>query len=326
MSHRNQKFIKCHVCLTNFDQIGVEVVNFVTSETVGRTANLDCTGQTQLHQPTENVNMGKSNVEIEPTPDDAVTKEDLFNEVLEDEPNPCCLPCVCLYTQGAPDSRLQLMLRIIGSITLAVAILELGLGGGLFNFLENVKTGAWWVGLITFCAGTCGAVSLNRDWVLAGFVLSIASCITAVVGAALDGVASHSIRAITACASKQDNFSDVIYYGLSRDYPGAQQCLFKTGTIESNGCSCVTRNNDCRDLFLSEWAKFYKKGCVDIINNYSFVLATSTAICTLCFVMAAILAIVSAIELFSPLKKRPDNENSVPAKIPSTELTPEIVT
>ena len=265
--------------------------------------------------------MGKENVEIEPTPDGAVTKDDLLNEVLEDEPNPCCLPCVCLYTQGAPDSRLQLKLRILGFITLAVGIVELGVGGGLFNILDNVKTGAWWVGVITSCAGICGALSLNRDWVLAGFVLSIASCITAVVGAALDGEASHSVRAITACASKSDNNSPTMTYGLMRDYPAATECLFRSGTIESNGCSCVTRNNKCTDYFLSEWAKYYKQGCGDIIDNYSFALFASTAICTLCFVIAAILAIASGIELFSPLKKKRDEDNSIPPKVPSAEVT-----
>ena len=251
------------------------------------------------------------------------------DEVNDKESNPCCIPCICLYTEGSIDLSHVFTLRVIGSLTIIFAICEFGLGGGLFNYLDNVKTGAWWVGVITFCAGVCGAVSVNRDWVLAGFIISIASCITAVVGAALDGEASHKLRAITACASQFDSTSAIMFYGLPRDYSAANACLYSVNVIESDGCSCVTRNNECTDYYLSGWSKFYHQTCNGLIGNYSYTLAASTAFCVFCFIMALILAVVSGLVLFSPelmkfgsLTKKADSKDHIPAETAVNDEVP----
>ena len=251
------------------------------------------------------------------------------NEVNDKESDPCCIPCVCLYTEGSIDIGHVFTLRVIGSLTIIFAICEFGLGGGLFNYLDNVKTGAWWVGVITFCAGVCGAVSVNRDWVLAGFIISIASCITAVVGAALDGQASHKLRAITACASQSDSTSAIMFYGLQRDYTAANACLYAVHVIESDGCSCVTRNNECTDYYLSGWAKFYHQTCNGLIGSYSYTLAASTAFCVSCFIMALILALASGVVLFSPelmklrsLTKKADSKDHIPAETAVSDEAP----
>ena len=248
-------------------------------------------------------------------------------EVQEKEKRACCRPGVCALTAGALAPSHVFLLRIVGWITIFFAVTEFGLGGAVFNYFDNVKLGAWWVGFLAFFAGLCGALSINKDCVLAGLIISLASCVVAVVGAALDGVSSHTFRGITTCASRHDGASAIIYYGLPRDNPLAKNCLYSAATIEVDGCYCVSKNQrTCNEYTLSNYATYYNQGCDDIITNYSDIMATSTAFCVFCFLMTLILAVLSALVLFRPelltSTRQPSSKDHIPAETSVIEEAP----
>ena len=207
----------------------------------------------------------------------------------------------CALTKGDISPNHVFLLRVIGWLTMFFAATEFGIGGTLFNYFDNVKLGAWWVGILAFFAGACCAVSANKDWVLAAIVIAFAALSVAIVGAALDGESSHHFRAITTCASRHDGSSPIIYYGLERDNMLAQGCLYSMDTVEVDSCYCVSKNRRSCDLYtFSAYAMYYEQTCSDVITKYSYAMATSTALCVGVFVMCLILAATGALVLFRP--------------------------
>ena len=247
--------------------------------------------------------MGKEAETESVIPNDARDSEQAAapTEVQETEQRQCCRAGVCGLTEGKIGVSHIFMLRVIGWLTMIFAATEFGVGGTLFNYFDNVKLGAWWVGILAFFAGACCAVSANKDWVLAAIVIAFAALSVAIVGAALDGESSHHFRAITTCASRHDGSSPIIYYGLERDNMLAQGCLYSMDTVEVDSCYCVSKNRRSCDLYtFSAYAMYYEQTCSDVITKYSYAMATSTALCVGVFVMCLILAATGALVLFRP--------------------------
>ena len=229
---------------------------------------------------------------------------------VEETKQAACCPAATPFT----DDNTLLALRLVGGVTIFLAIFEFGLGGALFNFFTNVKLGAWWVGILSFFAGLCAVISLNKTWAMCTFVIAFAAMATSIVGAALDGVSSHAFRAITACASITDATSPYKNYGLSRDYAIAQQCAQSFSTVVSDGCYCVSRNlRTCNEYTLSDYAKFYNQDCGNIITTYSQTMATSTAFCVFNFIVLFTLVALTGYVLFAPAKEAAD-----PSAAPAT--------
>ena len=113
------------------------------------------------------------------------------------------------------DSVHVMVLRIIGSLALIFGVIELGLGGGPFNYLSNQKYGAWWVGLMVTITEINAIIALNKGWVISTLAFSIATLIISVVGAALDGVTTLMGRKPTACASNDGTSAQIVNYGSS---------------------------------------------------------------------------------------------------------------
>ena len=208
-----------------------------------------------------------------------------------------CLGCPAPTPIAGANSLL--VLRLVGSVTIFLALFEFGLGGALYNFLINVKLGAWYVGILSFFAGICAVVSINKAWIISTFVIASAAAVVSVVGAALDGVSSHAFRAITACVSISDATSKYKHYGLQRDYAIAEECANSFTTVVSDGCYCVSRNRrTCNEYALSTYAKFYDQDCGNIITTYSDTMATSTAFCVFNFIVLFTLVVVAGFVLF----------------------------
>ena len=254
------------------------------------------------------------------------------DEVQETEQRQCCRAGVCGLTEGKIAAGHLFALRVIGWLTMFIAATQFGIGGTLFNYFDNVKLGAWWVGILAFFAGACCAVSPNKDWVLSGAVIACAALSVAVVGAALDGESSHHFRAITTCASRHDGSSPIIYYGLERDNMLAESCLYSMDTVEVDSCYCVSKNRRSCDLYtFSAYAMYYDQTCSDVITKYSYAMTTSTALCVGVFVMCLILAAVSALALVrpellnsccGPSTRQPSSKDHIPAETSVIEEAP----
>lgn len=206
--------------------------------------------------------------------------------------------CSCTDSSDPPDSVHVLLLRIIGSFTLVFGGIEIGLGVGIFNFLDNEKLGAWWVGVITVIAGLCAIAAFNRSWVKATCVFSLAACATAAVGAALDGISSLVFQRLSACSSKNITSSQIYNYGSSSDYQYSNACLAAASNYVPNLCYCVTAGgSSCGVFTLSGTAKSYNQDCGNILSTYANSLTASTAFCVMCFVNVAILFVLSSVML-----------------------------
>ena len=76
------------------------------------------------------------------------------------------------------DSLQVMVIRIIGSLAPIFGVIELGLGGGLFNYLSNQKYGAWWVGLMVTITGVNAIIALNKGWGIYTLTFSIATLLS----------------------------------------------------------------------------------------------------------------------------------------------------
>lgn len=205
---------------------------------------------------------------------------------------------------GSPDSSESsdsvhvLLLRIIGSFTLIFGVVEIGLGFGIFTFLNHMKLGAWWVGIITSIAGLCAIAAFNKGWVTATCVVASAACITAVVGAALDGIGSLTFQNLTACSSANNPNSQIYNYGSATDYQYSNACLAAASPLVPGVCYCVTSGGSaCSALSLSGSALYYHQDCGNILTTYANSLTASTAFSVLCFVNVFTLFILSCVML-----------------------------
>ena len=121
----------------------------------------------------------------------------------------------------------------------ACGLVELILGSLLFNTFKHVMLGAWWVSVVSWaCFIPIALCRMNVSLLLA---LSVAA--VAFFGAFQDARNSQHFSAITACATRLESNSDIIYYGKSSDYAAAQSCYSSTEFPVLDGCYCVSNND-----------------------------------------------------------------------------------
>ena len=240
-----------------------------------------------------------------------------------------CAACVCSSSADAiPDATHVLAVRIVGAFAFAFAVIEFGLGGALFNYFVNEKMGAWWVGLIVALAAICAMVSANKGWLTATCVISSASCVVAVVGAAYDGVYSNKFRGIAACSSQIDSLSASYNYGDSDYFANSQICMISAQATNyvSDGCYCASRfGSHCYQLTLSAYSTKYSQNCGNIMTTYASTMSTSVAFCVACFCLALTLAILSGVVLCCAHRipgNKTDGKDEIPAEVVVNEATP----
>ena len=197
------------------------------------------------------------------------------------------------------DSVHILVLRIIGSLCLLFGLIELGGGGALYNYLSNVKNGAWWCGIFTIATGICSIISLNRKWVIGTCVLSSITTLVALIGAIVDGIQSTTFINLTACSYT----SNISYnYGDKRDYKYSDICE-ANGPFVENACYCVSsRGRTCKSYSLSSFAIKAKQNCANILGNYANTLSASTAVCVIIFIILFFLSVFTCTILICPHK------------------------
>jgi hypothetical protein len=200
----------------------------------------------------------------------------------------------------AVDSVHILVLRIIGSLCLLFGLIELGVGGALYNYLSNVKSGAWWAGIFTITTGLSALISLNRKWVIGTCFFSSIATLVALVGAVIDGLASTKFISLTACSYTSNGIS--INFGEKSDYASADKCELN-GPFVADACYCVTAGGkSCGTYSLSPFAVKAKQNCANILGNYANTLSASTAVCVITFIILFFLSIFTCIILLCPHK------------------------
>lgn len=198
------------------------------------------------------------------------------------------------------DSVHILVLRIIGSLCLLFGLIELGVGGALYNYLSNVKNGAWWCGIFTIATGISSLISLNRKWVISTCVLSVLTTLVALVGAIVDGIQSTKFIDLTACSYTSNNIG--YNFGEQGDYSFSNACE-KKGPFVKEACYCVSaKGKTCGTYSLSPYALKAKQNCANVLGNYANTLSASTAVCVILFITLFFLSVFTCTILLCPHK------------------------
>jgi hypothetical protein len=198
------------------------------------------------------------------------------------------------------DSVHSFLLKIGGTFCIIFGIIELGLGGTTYTYLENIKLGAWWCGILTIIAGCFAAAAYNRGFVVAACVLASISTVITLGGAIADGISAEYYQRLTACASIDAVTLLEFNYGLPEDYDYANDCQKKLSFVP-NGCYCVSKGGkECKQLTLSQFATKNQQNCGNILGNYANTLSASTAFCVACLIMVFFISILTCTLLCCP--------------------------
>ena len=170
---------------------------------------------------------------------------------------------------------------IVAIFYLLFGIIEIGLGASVFGYFDNVKSGAWWVGVVLILA------ILLQHKVYISYLSALAGCVASIIGAILDGISSAHFRSITACASQHSDTSGIMYWGNPEHCSLAVTCLSSAAVIVPDGCYCVSNNpRSCNEYTLSSFRRLIKDDCGNIMTTYSMTMTASCVFCVLCFIVA----------------------------------------
>lgn len=155
--------------------------------------------------------------------------------------------------EGGHDDAIAIQrtpMRIMAAITMAVAVVELGIGGYAWDLTDHgyayanygytgAAAGAWWAGLAAIVAGIIGVVALDKTWFISTCAISSAAFAVCVAGAAVDGVFANWHKTIKTCVNwTGGGTTDGFKYSGSALYE--LDSLYCYSTLSGNGARVVT--------------------------------------------------------------------------------------
>eukprot|EP00596_Hydrurales_sp_CCMP1899_P007536 CAMPEP_0119042422 /NCGR_PEP_ID=MMETSP1177-20130426/15135_1 /TAXON_ID=2985 /ORGANISM="Ochromonas sp, Strain CCMP1899" /LENGTH=184 /DNA_ID=CAMNT_0007009213 /DNA_START=127 /DNA_END=682 /DNA_ORIENTATION=- len=125
--------------------------------------------------------------------------------------DPCCIPTAKNFTN---------LLSMLGYLAILFGVIQAGLGGGAFQYMSNIKFGAWWAGIMVIISGFLAIFCSTKGWTVATCVVSFVTMVITVVGATLDGQSSVLFRNIESCANgpSQELSANITTFGGSGDF------------------------------------------------------------------------------------------------------------
>jgi hypothetical protein len=244
---------------------------------------------------------------------------DMYDE--EEGERGCCDGGTCFDGVDALADEVHIKyLRIIGSLSMILAIIEAGLGGSLYNFFSNVRLGTWWAGILAFLAGICAIGSNYRGWVTATCILSSFAALLAAIAAAVEGASLNIFLSLTACTMIDSN-KEIFHYGNVRYNFYSDICMTNDlRDIVTNGCYCVAPNGLlCNEYMLSEFAKQNQNTCGNILTTYKDNLIASLVFCVAIGVTMAGLAVISCVVVCCPSRSFLNQKKAPPATADAIE-------
>lgn len=221
------------------------------------------------------------------------------------------------------------LMRILGTLTFVFGIVELGLGGTVYNFLSNVKLGAWWCAIGVVISGFIGSLPKNKRWVLVTCVFSSLSCVLTALGAYYDGSNSITYQNLSACSSTDKSTYQPVNKGNSADFKASSMCMVEKAESKYDVCYCVSEGGGhCGEYTISKYGTALGLHCGDFLTTYANALTASAAFCALSFIMVVSLSILSCIVLCCPICRSKDHlrksvpEETIPRQLPSNANRP----
>ena len=175
------------------------------------------------------------------------------------------------------------------------AVAEIFLGSYEWNTFRHVRLGAWWVGVVL---GAC-ILPIMYCRFNVSLLLALSVAAIAFFGAFLDARSSQHFSSITACATRLESNSDIIYYGKSSDYAAAQTCYSSTEFPVLDGCYCVSNNDPgtCTEYIRNSHFKSIRSGkyqtgpmiyytCYETVEIFTGRMTASCVFCCFLFFFA----------------------------------------
>jgi hypothetical protein len=200
-------------------------------------------------------------------------------------------------------------IRVLGVCCLGVSIVELTIAVPLYEFLVNLRLGAWWAVVAIGFGGICSMIQKSRRWVTAGCVWSGLGCVLGILGSITDGIASKTFEHLTSCAQPTEDavvVQPLEYYGTSSTFYSARQCFVSEvqyHSIATQNCYCAghlnqTEINSVCDLYiLSDKAVGNGANCGDLLDYYTESLSTSGSLIFAATLLALCLSVLSCTTL-----------------------------
>lgn len=170
----------------------------------------------------------------------------------------------------------KFLIRLFSILVILVSLTEIVVGCIAFVFIQNVRLGAWWVGILPFIAGCCGANCANKGVLKLCIALASIGIVPAVVGTILDAISAYFFTMLDTCYSTKKNH----FYGHEGKnfIKAAQSCAIDNKDAEYispnstfasstslNYCDCVTENGGCDSGPLASLnVNFLFQGCKTI--------------------------------------------------------------
>lgn len=230
----------------------------------------------------------------------------------------CCIGGSCSSCPEPVEDPIHIsLLRIIGSVTFIFGVIELGLGGTVYNFLKNVKLGGWWCGVPVVICGFFASFPKNKGWVTVACIFASFACVITAFGSVIDGANSILVQNLTACTSLDVVSLKPIHHGDESDVEYAVTCMHNAAVYVPDACYCVSRQGAyCGEYILSSYANALNLRCSDILVNYANALTASAAFCALSLIMVIALSLLTCVILCCPVcKSLHSNKNDREGKI-----------
>jgi hypothetical protein len=225
---------------------------------------------------------------------------DMYDE--EEGERGCCDGGTCFDGVDALADEVHIKyMRIIGSLSMVLAIIEAGLGGSIYNFISNVRLGTWWAGILAFIAGICAIGSNYRGWVTTTCILTSFAALLAAINAAVEGASLNIFLSLTSCTMIDSN-KKIFHYGDVRDNFYSDICMNNDlSVVVTNRCYCVASNGLlCNDYMLSDFAKQNHNTCGNILTTFKNYLISSLAFCVAIGLTMAVLVVISCVVVCCP--------------------------
>jgi len=145
--------------------------------------------------------------------------------------------------------------RVFGIFLIVCSIIELGIGGAVFSYLQNVSSGSWWCAMFTLVLGICALFPSNKKVVIGGAIFSVISSVVCVVGASLDQHNYKIFSSLLGCY----NSGTQTYTGAANGENIAKVCASEYG----GQCAC-TNNQLCYSFDLVSG-----NNCSGILTTYT---------------------------------------------------------
>ena len=186
---------------------------------------------------------------------------------------------------------------------LIFSIIELGVGGAVYNYLDSTYVcGVFWVSILTFAAAACAIVSENRDWIISTCVLASVSIPVTVTGLLIESGTLQHLSGISACRG----YDGERYYNGPRYDRELQYCsALKPPGI--NDCYCGHKlEDDCTDIILKPIDASTKMTCGNIFTTYTGTLKASIGFCCLIIIFSFVISVMSCTILCCPTQLAPN--------------------